>query len=164
MVFVVVALVGCGPTGTTAGTVSTSAVATTTTVPGAPIGEIVVRRGTKDEFCAAARKTHSTLASVFSSDNTEANDVAWRTVEDGLRRLLSAVPGDLLDEARLIAENAVSYLRLVQRFNGDMSALSADVNAVDSVLRLTANDDVAMASDQLDRFMRNKCGIQLGSG
>lgn len=158
----VLTVAGCSLNGTTAGTVSTSTsmvADTTSTLPGTPVGEIVVRRASKQEFCAVAKKADAGLDSVFSSDTRDDDETGWRTVEERLRMLLSAVPDDVIDEARVIAANAVSYLRVVQEHDWNMTALSADAEAVDRILLLTSDERVETASDVFDRYMKNKCKI-----
>ncbi|MDO8363805.1 MAG: hypothetical protein Q7V88_12970 [Actinomycetota bacterium] len=117
-----------------------------------------------EAFCDMVRDyldVGDSLDSVFDADTPDpvAIEDAFRTMSDMTDELADAAPAEVKADAETVAEGFHQIIDVMASYDWDLVAIASS----DEFFALTSDEEISAASDRLDQWSADTCGIPLDS-
>lgn len=164
-------LAGCGNDATTLPKASTTVAGSGDTTAGGdtmPADDTTPMSGDSDsDYCQLVRKYNeeSTIFDdLFTTDTPDPAKMkaAFETMQGLIAQLVSIAPAEVKADAQIMGDATNQMIALIAKYDYDFTALlaSEDANALND---LFASTEVAAASDHLDQYDQQVCGVSYDS-
>jgi hypothetical protein len=116
-----------------------------------------------DDFCAVAKQLEQSMTrDSLSNPDKETFD----KIDGFMSDLQAKVPAEIKDDLATVAKNLQDVKAFFAQYDFDLGKLSSAVQADPSLaskLQSLNSDEFNAASQKLDTYLQEKCGIQAGS-
>jgi hypothetical protein len=113
----------------------------------------------KSEFCKNAALSKATIDNVFGETSaTLSEEDGWNSILSTSLKMLENAPNEIEDEARDLQEGLTSLAELLAKYDYDLVAVPES-----ELLQLDTDGKMAAASDAIDKYLEESCGIPLDS-
>lgn len=116
------------------------------------------------DFCKNAALATASMESVFSEENTSSSPKeTWTEILSYASKMLQNAPDEIEKEARRLQKGISDYEAVLAKYNYDFTAMAADPEATAAVEAIDKDDSMTKASEAVDTYLEEKCGIPQGS-
>jgi hypothetical protein len=112
-------------------------------------------------FCKNAASTIGVMESASSvmGDSDEDPEQFWKSVLTLAMKMLEDAPNEIRDEAENLQKGIAGYAAVFAKYDYDMMAIALDPEATAAVESLDAGGKMTAASESVDKYLEESCGI-----
>jgi hypothetical protein len=116
------------------------------------------------DFCKNAALATTSMESVLSEENSEKSpEESWQAVLSYASKMLENAPDEIENEARRLQKGISDYAAVLAKYDYDFVAMAANPDVVTEVEAIDKDGSMTKASEAVDAYLENKCGIPQGS-
>ncbi len=112
-------------------------------------------------FCKIAASTMGVLESASSvmGDSDEDPEQFWKSALTLAMKMLEDAPKEIRDEAGNLQKGIAGYAAIFAKYDYDMMSMAVDPEATAAIEALDAGGKMTAASDAVDKYLEESCGI-----
>lgn len=111
-------------------------------------------------FCKNAASTMGMLESAFANENSDEDpEQFWKSALTLAMKMLEDAPKEIRDEAGNLQKGIAGYAAIFAKYDYDMMSMAVDPEATAAIEALDAGGKMTAASDAVDKYLEESCGI-----
>lgn len=112
------------------------------------------------DFCKNAASAMGVLESAFADENGDEDpEQFWKSALTLAMKMLEDAPNEIRDEAENLQKGIAGYAAVFEKYDYDMMAIALDPEATAAIEGLDAGGKMTAASDAVDKYLEQSCGI-----
>lgn len=134
------------------------------TTAGSDTTEVSEASRSNSDFCKNAARATASLASVFSDESSDASPKeSWTLMLSYAAEMLKDAPDEIEDEAARLEEGISDYAEVLAKYDFDLMAMAENPGALAEVEAIDKDGSMTQASEAVDTYLEESCGIPQGS-